>query len=158
MCKQASLQSQVNSEPQERRDTAFAARRKSADDILQPLQEEVGEAVPKLFSSHHVRSSSASPASSKSEEAESAPAGSRPEPDTSKSNAPCSVGEKVCAHTCTCYVTCGGVQVMVDMANGFKIGVIKYLGETEFGVGEWVGVALDRPFGEPAGRAGMRAC
>ena len=37
---------------------------------------------------------------------------------------------------------------MVEVANGFKIGVVKYIGETEFQPGEWIGVALDRPSGE----------
>ena len=37
---------------------------------------------------------------------------------------------------------------MVEVANGFKMGVVKYIGETEFQPGEWIGVALDRPNGE----------
>ena len=40
-------------------------------------------------------------------------------------------------------------QVMVEIANGFKIGVVKFIGETEFASGEWIGVALERPNGEP---------
>ena len=40
------------------------------------------------------------------------------------------------------------VQVMVEIANGFKIGVVKFVGETEFAPGEWVGVALERQNGE----------
>ena len=39
-------------------------------------------------------------------------------------------------------------QVMVEIANGFKIGIVKFIGETEFSPGEWVGVALERPNGE----------
>ena len=37
---------------------------------------------------------------------------------------------------------------MVEIANGFKIGVVKFIGETEFAPGEWIGVALERPNGE----------
>lgn len=37
---------------------------------------------------------------------------------------------------------------MVEVANGFKIGVVKFIGETEFQPGEWIGVALDRPSGK----------
>ena len=40
------------------------------------------------------------------------------------------------------------LQVMVEVANGFKIGSVKFIGETEFAGGEWIGVALERPFGE----------
>ena len=40
------------------------------------------------------------------------------------------------------------LQVMVEVANGFKIGTVKFVGETEFAGGEWIGVALERPFGE----------
>ena len=44
-------------------------------------------------------------------------------------------------------VICDGLQVMVEVANGFKMGVVKYIGTTEFAPGEWIGVAMDRPFG-----------
>ncbi len=37
---------------------------------------------------------------------------------------------------------------MVEVANGFKMGVVKFIGETEFQSGEWIGVALERPVGE----------
>lgn len=36
---------------------------------------------------------------------------------------------------------------MVEVTNGFKMGTVKYVGETEFAPGEWIGVALERPFG-----------
>ena len=39
-------------------------------------------------------------------------------------------------------------QVMVELDDGFKIGVVKFIGETEFAPGEWIGVALERPYGE----------
>ena len=38
--------------------------------------------------------------------------------------------------------------MMVEVANGFKMGVVKFIGETEFQSGEWIGVALERPVGE----------
>lgn len=28
------------------------------------------------------------------------------------------------------------------------MGVVKYIGETEFAPGEWIGVAFDKPFGK----------
>ena len=38
---------------------------------------------------------------------------------------------------------------MVELGGGFKMGVVKYIGETEFAPGiEWIGVAFDKPFGE----------
>lgn len=40
------------------------------------------------------------------------------------------------------------LQVMVELGGGFKMGVVKYIGETEFAPGEWIGVAFDKPFGE----------
>lgn len=46
-------------------------------------------------------------------------------------------------HNSTVYV----FQVMVEVANGFKMGTVKFVGETEFAGGEWIGVALDRPLG-----------
>ena len=36
---------------------------------------------------------------------------------------------------------------MVEVSNGFKMGVVKFIGETDFAPGEWIGVALDRPQG-----------
>ena len=37
---------------------------------------------------------------------------------------------------------------MVKVANGFKMGTVKFIGDTEFAPGEWIGVALDRPQGK----------
>ena len=38
---------------------------------------------------------------------------------------------------------------MVEMGGGFKMGVVKYIGETEFAPGvEWIGVAFDKPYGK----------
>ena len=37
---------------------------------------------------------------------------------------------------------------MVEITNGFKIGVVKFIGETEFSPGDWIGVALERQYGE----------
>lgn len=37
---------------------------------------------------------------------------------------------------------------MVEVANGFKMGTVKFIGDTEFAPGEWIGVALERPQGE----------
>lgn len=38
---------------------------------------------------------------------------------------------------------------MVELGVGFKIGVVKYIGETEFAPGvEWIGVAFDKPYGK----------
>ena len=37
---------------------------------------------------------------------------------------------------------------MVEIGGGFKMGVVKYIGETEFAPGEWIGVAFDKPSGE----------
>ena len=37
---------------------------------------------------------------------------------------------------------------MVEVSNDFKMGVVKFIGETEFAGGEWIGVALERPNGE----------
>ena len=38
--------------------------------------------------------------------------------------------------------------MMVEVANGFKMGTVKFIGDTEFAPGEWIGVALDRPQGK----------
>lgn len=40
------------------------------------------------------------------------------------------------------------LQVMVEVSGIFRMGIVKYVGETEFAGGEWVGVALDRPCGQ----------
>lgn len=40
------------------------------------------------------------------------------------------------------------MQVMVELGGGFKMGVVKYIGDTEFAPGEWIGVAFDKPFGK----------
>lgn len=40
-----------------------------------------------------------------------------------------------------------GDLVMVDLANGYKMGVVKFVGSTEFQAGDWIGVALDQPKG-----------
>lgn len=37
---------------------------------------------------------------------------------------------------------------MVEVSGIFRMGTVKYVGETEFAGGEWVGVAFDRPYGE----------
>ena len=37
---------------------------------------------------------------------------------------------------------------MVEVANGFKMGTVKFIGDTEFAPGKWIGVALDRPQGK----------
>ena len=43
----------------------------------------------------------------------------------------------------------------MEVANGFKMGTVKFIGDTEFAPGEWIGVALERPQGE-GGREGGR--
>ena len=58
--------------------------------------------------------------------------------------------------TCSCQYTLGYYentdslwpQVMVEMSGGFKMGIIKFVGETDFAPGDWVGVAFDRPVGQ----------
>lgn len=38
---------------------------------------------------------------------------------------------------------------MVEIGGGFKMGVVKYIGETDFAPGvEWIGVAFDKPNGK----------
>ena len=49
--------------------------------------------------------------------------------------------------TCVCVCVCVWLQVMVE-SNGFKFGIVKYIGTTEFAPGEWVGVALEKTQGE----------
>ena len=44
-------------------------------------------------------------------------------------------------------ITHSHVQVMVEIGGGFKMGMVKFIGETEFAAGEWIGVALDKPHG-----------
>lgn len=37
----------------------------------------------------------------------------------------------------------------MELGGGCKIGVVKYIGETEFSPGvEWIGVAFDKPIGK----------
>ena len=40
-----------------------------------------------------------------------------------------------------------GERVFVETASGLKMGVVKYVGETQFQSGLWIGVALERPSG-----------
>ncbi len=35
----------------------------------------------------------------------------------------------------------------MEIGGGFKMGLVKFIGETEFAPGEWIGVALDKPTG-----------
>lgn len=45
-----------------------------------------------------------------------------------------------------------GEVVMADLGKqGYKMGVVKFVGETRFQPGEWIGVALDRPNGKHNG-------
>lgn len=37
---------------------------------------------------------------------------------------------------------------MVDLSIGFKMGIVMFVGETEFAPGEKIGVALDGPYGK----------
>ena len=41
-----------------------------------------------------------------------------------------------------------GERVFVETSVGLKMGVVKYVGETQFQPGLWIGVVLDRPSGE----------
>ena len=40
--------------------------------------------------------------------------------------------------------------MIVEIPQGFKLAVVKFIGETEFAVGEWIGVAFERPTGKLA--------
>ena len=37
---------------------------------------------------------------------------------------------------------------MVEVSSGFKMGIVKFIGETQFAPGKWIGLALERPSGE----------
>ena len=37
---------------------------------------------------------------------------------------------------------------MVELANSFKMGTVKYVGITDFAQGDWIGVALEGPYGK----------
>ena len=41
-----------------------------------------------------------------------------------------------------------GEYVVVKTRKGFQFGIIKFVGQTEFAPGVWVGIALERPAGE----------
>ena len=38
--------------------------------------------------------------------------------------------------------------MIVEIPQGFKLAVVKFIGETEFAAGEWIGVAFERPIGK----------
>lgn len=40
--------------------------------------------------------------------------------------------------------------MIVEIPQGFKLAVVKFIGETEFAAGEWIGVAFERPIGKLA--------
>ena len=40
--------------------------------------------------------------------------------------------------------------MIVEIPQGFKLAVVKFIGETEFAPGEWIGVAFERPTGKLA--------
>ncbi|KOC70907.1 CAP-Gly domain-containing linker protein 1 [Habropoda laboriosa] len=49
-----------------------------------------------------------------------------------------------------------GERVIVSSSQGSKTGVLRYMGLTEFAVGEWCGVELDEPIGKNDGSVGER--
>ena len=52
-----------------------------------------------------------------------------------------------------------GDFVIVDLNKGYKMGVVKYVGVTEFAPGDWIGVALDDKKGtQQAVQACMHHC
>lgn len=45
-----------------------------------------------------------------------------------------------------------GMRVLITSATGSKVGVLRYLGTTEFAKGEWAGVELDEKMGKNDGK------
>lgn len=39
---------------------------------------------------------------------------------------------------------------MAKVSQGFKLAIVKFIGETEFAPGEWIGVAFKHPIGRLA--------